>query len=153
MTGYQDFPEIIDALVTALTAADELSGVTVVDGPVEEPVHDSIAVGAAADPAEPGLEITSETADLAGQRDRRTATVRLLLTADGAELAPARRRLYELVDGADAAVRRAPDLGGVVARARLTELAVWQGRHGTGFRVGAEADVEVDTWANRLRSA
>ncbi|WP_017590917.1 hypothetical protein [Nocardiopsis ganjiahuensis] len=153
MTGYQEFPEIIDALVTALTEADELSGVTVVDGPVEQPGHDSIAVGAAAAPEEPGLEIASEPADLAGQRDRRTATVRLLLTADGAELAQARRRLYELVDGADAAVRRTPDLGGVVARARLTELAVWQGRHGTGFRVGAEADVEVDTWANRLRSA
>lgn len=152
MTEYQDFPAIIDALVTTLTEAEELDGVTIVDGPMEQAEYDSIAVGTAADPAEPGLEIVSESADLAGERDRRTATVRLLLTADGGELAPARRRLYELLDGADSAVRRSPDLGGVVARARLTELAVWQGRYSDGFRVGAEADVEVDTWTNRLRS-
>lgn len=150
MTGYQEFPEIIDALVTTLTEAEELTGATIVDGPVKEEGREGIAVGVAADPEEPGLEIVSETADLAGLRDRRTATVRLLLSADDDTLPSARRRLYELVDGADAAVRRTPDLGGVVARARLTGLAVWQGRHTGGYRVGAEADVEVDTWANRL---
>lgn len=113
MSGPED---AIEALV-GLWRAD-LVGVQVEDGPpVVDLSGDVILVGFT--PENLPLTAVAEVADLRGGNNEAFIVASVARSWSGsAEIAPVRRRCYEMVEAAKSSVRADPTLGGRVARAR-----------------------------------
>ena len=138
-------PAALDAIVSALAAVPELSGVQVVDGPsLEWAQGDRIEVGSAADgPAAEAVE------GPAGLGSRRSAVdvycVAVSWTGDVA-VKPRRDRAYQILDAVRGELRRDQTLSGRVARAQLVSDSYVADQTGQGLLVAVEFTVRVDAF-------
>jgi hypothetical protein len=146
-------PAAMDALVTAFNAAPELAGVTVRDGPStsQATVREVISVGYTGTEGESDAESQLMTEGLGGSSDREQFTIRCAAAAlrGTTDLPAARRRAYELLSAAGAAIARDRTLGGAVMRAMVGSHSLTQGQTSDGAQAVVVFEVSCDAYSGR----
>jgi hypothetical protein len=143
----------MDALVAAFNAAPELAGVTVRDGPStsQATVREVISVGYTGTEGESDAESQLMTEGLGGSSDREQFTIRCAAAAlrGTTDLPAARRRAYELLSAAGAAIARDRTLGGAVMRAMVGSHSLTQGQTSDGAQAVVVFEVSCDAYSGR----
>jgi hypothetical protein len=143
----------MDALVAAFTAAPELEGVTVRDGPStsQATVREVISVGYTGAEGESDAESQLLTEGLGGATDREQFSIRCAAAAlrGTTDLPAARQRAYELLAAAGAAIARDRTLGGSVMRAMVGSHNLTQGQTSDGAQAVVVFEVSCDAYSGR----
>lgn len=146
-------PAAIDALVTALTQADGLGSVAVLDGPeVDASSRDeALIVGAGAVDDPTAVDASTEHEGLSLERDREQYGIRcVLMVRDGSGSVPAaRRRAYDLLGAVGAALAADYTLGGAVMTAGLGTHGLSQDQDERGAHIVIAFTIDVDAYTRR----
>lgn len=151
MAWTSKLPAAMDALVAALTDWPGLSGVTVRDGPStsQASLQEIVSVGYTGGENETDAESTLMTEGLGGVVDREQFTIRcataVLVGGDG--VSGARRRAYELLAEAGAALAADRRLGGSVMRAVIASHALTMGQTAQGAQAVVVFEVSCDAYS------
>lgn len=148
-------PAAIDALVTVFTAWPDLGGAGVIvrDGPStsQTTVKEIVSVGFTGGEGETDAESTLLTEGLSGQVDREQFTIRcaaaVLRGSD--DIVGARRRAYELLGEAGAAVAANRSLNGSVMRAMISSHSLTMDLATNGAQAMVVFEVSCDTYSGR----
>lgn len=136
-------PAALTALVTLATTA--LPGVSVWDGPPLEEAADLLMVGYSGEDDAPAVTVTADPADLGGAscwEDYDVACELSCATGDQA-LTATRARLFGFFAALKSALAVDQKLGGVVARAYVSQWSLVQALTATGTVVGVRFTVHV----------
>lgn len=146
-------PAAIDALVTAFEAADELTGVTVWDGPQVSKAtpQEMLTVAYSGEETDSDAEATSIPEGLGGGADRETFTIRCAagVLRGTTDMAAARRRAYEIVALAGTVIARDPRLGGCVMRARIASHSLRTDQTSSGAQAIVIFGIDCDAYSGR----
>jgi hypothetical protein len=151
MAWASKLPAAMDALVAAFTAWPGLTGVTVRDGPStsQTTVQEIVSVGYTGGENETDAESTLMTEGVGGSIDREQFTIRcataVLIGGDG--VAVARRRAYELLAEAGAALAANRQLGGSVMRAMIASHALTMDQTAKGAQAVVVFEVACDAYS------
>ncbi|WP_392971178.1 hypothetical protein [Streptomyces sp. LN245] len=151
MAWTSKLPAAMDALVAAFTDWPGLAGVTVRDGPStsQAAVQEIVSVGYTGGENGTDAESTLMTEGLGGVVDREQFLIRcataVLVGGDG--VAVARRRAYELLAEAGAAIAANRQLGGSVMRAMIASHALTMDQTPKGAQVGVVFEVSCDAYS------
>lgn len=147
-------PVVIEALVTALRGAPELTGVKVYDGPTlsGSSAKEALNVGTSPSPdvdAATSAEGQESREGLAVDRTREQYTIHCGVSVlNGSSNAPAaRRRVFELLAAVGAALAADPTLGRTVLQVQIGTwtLAQQQGQTGAVATIAFGIDVDAFT--------
>jgi hypothetical protein len=144
-------PDAIDGLVTLFGAWPGLSGVDVLDGPTasQQTFREVLTVGWTGGDDESDAESTLLTEGLGGSPDREQFSVRCaaaVLRGTG-DLPAARRRAYELLSAAGAAIAQDRTLRGAVMRAMVASHSLAQDLTQQGAQVTVTFEVSCDAYS------
>lgn len=144
-------PDAMDGLVAVFTAAPEMAGVPVRDGPStsQATVQEILSVGYTGSEDETDAEAQASAEGLNPVRDREQFTIRCaaaVLQGTGS-ISAARRRAYEIVGGAGAALARDHTLGGIVLRAMIGTHSLSQDLTDRGVQVVVVFGVDCDAYS------
>jgi hypothetical protein len=151
MAWASKLPAAMDALVAAFTAWPGLDGVTVRDGPStsQAAVQEIVSVGYTGGESGTDAESTLMTEGLGGVVDREQFLIRcataVLVGGDG--VAGARRRAYELLAEAGAAIAADRQLGGSVMRAMIAAHAFTMEQTNKGAQAVVLFEVSCDAYS------
>lgn len=143
-------PAAIEALVTAFTEWPGLGGdgVAVRDGPStsQATVQEVVSVGYTGAEDENSAESTLLTEGLGGAADREQFTIRCVAVVlrGKDDVSDARRRAYELLSQAGAAIAADRKLGGSVMRAMISSHSLDQAQTTQGAQAAVAFDVSCD---------
>lgn len=144
-------PAALEALVTALEAWPGLAGVTVRDGPStsQATVQELVSVGYTGGDDDNSGESTLLTEGLGGSVDREQFTVRCIAVVlrGSDDISGARRRAYELLSEAGAAIAVNRTLGGIVMRAMVSSHSLTQDQTPSGAQAAVVFDVTCDAYS------
>lgn len=144
-------PAAMDSLAAALERWAGLAGVTVRDGPStsQATVQEVVSVGYTGGDGESDAESTLLTEGLGGGVDREQFTIRCAAAVlqGGDDIAGARRRAYELLAQAGAAIAADRSLGGSVMRAMVGSHSLTQGLTPQGAQVVVVFEVSCDAYS------
>jgi hypothetical protein len=144
-------PDAMDGLVTTLTVWPGLAGVTVRDGPStsQATVQEIVSVGYTGGEDENDADSTLLTEGLGGQVDREQFTIRcaaaVLRGSD--DVSGARKRAYELLGEAGAAIAANRNLGGSVMRAMIASHSLSMGQTPSGAQAVVVFEVSCDAYS------
>ncbi|MEU2924208.1 hypothetical protein ABZ636_03975 [Streptomyces sp. NPDC007251] len=150
MAWASKLPGAIDGLVAVLGASPGLSGVKVLDGPStsQQTMKEVLTVGWTGQDDETDAESTLVTEGLGGSPDREQFTIRcaaaVLRGTD--DLPGARRRAYELLTEAGAAIAANRTLRGAVMRAMVGSHSLAQDLTQQGAQVTVIFEVSCDAY-------
>lgn len=154
MAGWaSSVPSVIDALLVRFAAAPELVGAEVRDGPgvSKADVMEIVSVGWTGIDGE--LDADSQLAHegLGSSPDREISTVRCAAAVlnGSADMGAARRRAYQLVAGAGAALAREHTLNGACMRAIVGSTSLSQAQISNGAQAVVVFEVNVDAFTGR----
>lgn len=144
-------PDAMDGLVAVFTAAPEMAGVPVRDGPStsQATVQEILSVGYTGSEDETDAEAQASAEGFNPVRDREQFTIRCaaaVLQGTGS-ISVARRRAYEIVGGAGAALARDHTLGGIVLRAMIGTHSLSQDLTDRGVQVVVVFGVDCDAYS------
>lgn len=146
-------PAAMDRLFAAFSAAPELEGVTVWDGPStsQATVTEMVSVGYTGGEDETAAEAEVSPEGYGSNPDRERFTIRCVaaVLVGSSDIAAARRRAYELVAGAGSAIARDRTLGSTVMRAVLGSHALSEPLTDRGAQAVVVFTVECDTYSGR----
>jgi len=150
MAWASKLPLAMDALVAAFQDWPGLAGVTVRDGPStsQATVQEVVSVGYTGGDDETDAESTLLTEGLGGSPDREEFTIRCAAAVlrGGDDIAGVRRRAYELMGEAGAAVAADRTLGGAVMRAMVSSHSLTQGLTQQGAQAVVVFEVSCDAY-------
>jgi hypothetical protein len=150
MAWTSKLPVAMDALVAALTDWPGLSGVTVRDGPStsQATLQEIVSVGYTGEDGT-DAESTLLTEGMGGSIDREQFTIRcataVLIGGDG--VSGARRRAYELLTEAGAAIAANRQLGGSVMRAMISSHSLAMDQTPKGAQAVVMFEVSCDAYS------
>ena len=153
MAWASKLPAAIDGLVSVFGAWPGLSGVKVLDGPStsQQTLQEVLTVGWTGADDETDAESTLLTEGLGGSPDREQVTIRcaaaVLRGAD--DLSGARRRAYELLAEAGAAIAQDRTLRGAVMRAMVGSHSLGQDLTQQGAQAVVTFEVSCDAYSGR----
>lgn len=151
MTWTSRLPAAMDGLAAAFEGWAGLAGVTVRDGPStsQATVQEVVSVGYTGADGESDAESTLLTEGLGGGVDREQFTIRCAAAVlqGGDDIAGARRRAYELLAQAGAAIAADRSLGGAVMRAMVGSHSLTQGLTPQGAQAVVVFEVSCDSYA------
>lgn len=144
-------PDAMDGLVAVFTAAPEMAGVPVRDGPStsQATVQEILSVGYTGSEDETDAEAQASAEGLNPVRDREQFTIRCaaaVLQGTGS-ISAARRRAYEIVGAAGAVLARDHTLGGIVLRAMIGTHSLSQDLTDRGVQVVVVFGVDCDAYS------
>lgn len=144
-------PEAMDALIAAYRTAPELTGVTVRDGPStsQATVMEVVSVGYTGDDGEKDAEADTRVEGMGADRERITIRCVAAVLKGGNDIPAARKRAYELLTAAGAAIGRDPRLGGTVMRARISGHTLQQHLTDRGAQAVIVFTVDCDAFTGR----
>jgi hypothetical protein len=151
MAWVSKLPATIDGLVAAFGAWPGLSGVKVLDGPSasQQTLQEVLTVGWTGGDDESDAESTLLTEGLGGAPDREQFTIRcaaaVLRGTD--DLPGARRRAFELLSEAGAAIAQDRTLRGAVMRAMVGSHSLAQDLTQQGAQVTVTFEVSCDAYS------
>jgi hypothetical protein len=144
-------PDAMDRLVAVFAAAPDLAGVTVRDGPSasQATMQEILSVGYTGSDDETDSETQTSAEGFNPARDREQFTIRcaaaVLQGAGG--ISAARKRAYEIVAAAGAALARDHTLGGTVLRAMIGSHSLSQDLTDRGVQVMVVFGVDCDAYS------
>lgn len=153
MAWSSKLPAAIDGLVAAFGAWPGLSGVTVLDGPStsQKTLQEVLTVGWTGQDGETDADATLAREGLGGDPDRETFSIRcaaaVLRGTD--DLSGARRRAYELLSEAGAAIAADRRLGGTVLSAMVGSHSLSQDLGQQGAQAVVTFTVDCDSYTGR----
>lgn len=146
-------PDAIDALVQALTVAEELQGVAVWDGPqvTKATPKEILSVGFTGVDGDMDAEATTSREGLGGSRDREAFTIRCAAAVliGTTKIGDARRRAYAIVSATGAVLARHRTLNGTVMRAQIGSHSLSQDQTNSGAQVIVTFGVDCDAFTRR----
>lgn len=138
-------PDVLAQLVAIATAAPELEGVVVRDGPLLEQDTDLrvLYVGWGGGTEDTDVETQVSEDDLAGSPSQETATIRCTAWARSGDtdVPSVRSQVYAVVSGLGAAIDRDRRLGGAVMRAMIGGHALTQQQTSRGAQAALTFEV------------
>lgn len=146
-------PDALDALVAAFRAAPGLAGVEVFDGPVvtDSGQQEAVTVGLGDQEDPTAVEGQNAREGLAAAPDREQYTIRcaVIVRDGGGNIAPARRRAYELLGEIGGVLAADQRLGNTVMIAQLGSWSLAQEQDAKGALVTLAFNVDVDAFTRR----
>jgi hypothetical protein len=153
MSWTSRLPAAIDGLVAAFTDWPGLAGVTVRDGPStsQATVLEVVSVGYTGGEDETDAESTLLMEGLGGSPDREQLTIRCAAAVlrGGDDLPGARRRAFELLSAAGAAIAADRTLGGTVMSAMVASHSLTQAQGSQGSQAVVVFEVSCDAYTGR----
>ena len=151
MAWASKLPAAVDGLVAVFGAWPGLAGVKVLDGPStsQQTLQEVLTVGWTGADGETDADSTLLAEGLGGSPDREQVTIRcavaVLRGAD--DLSGARRRAYELLSEAGAAIAQDRTLRGAVMRAMVGSHSLAQDLTQQGAQVTVTFEVSCDAYS------
>jgi hypothetical protein len=146
-------PDTMDALLAVFTAAPELADVTVRDGPStsQATVQEILSVGYTGSDDDTDAETQVSAEGLNPARDREQFTIRCAAAVlkGGTDISAARKRAYDIVTAAGAAIARDHTLGGTVMRAMIGSHSLSQDQTDRGAQAMVIFGVDCDAYSGR----
>lgn len=146
-------PAATDGLVAAFTEWPALADVAVRDGPStsQATVQEVVSVGWTGGEDDTGVESTLLTEGLGGAVDREQFTIRCTAAVlrGSTDIPGARRRAYELLGEAGAAIAADRTLGGTVMRAMIASHSLMQEQTSSGAQAVVMFEVTCDSYTGR----
>lgn len=153
MVWASKLPGAVDALTRAFTAWPTLGGdgVAVMDGPwtSQATLKEAVSVGWTGGEDENGAESTLLTEGLGGAVDREQFTIRCVAVVlrGTDDMTGARKRAYEILAEAGAAIAADRKLGGAVMRAMISAHSLDQAQTTQGAQALVMFDVSCDAYS------
>lgn len=153
MAWASQLPTAVDALVAAFAGWPGIggAGVAVKDGPwtSQATLKEAVSVGWTGGEDENGAESTLLTEGLGGAVDREQFTIRCVaVVLRGADdMTGARKRAYEILGQAGAAIAADRKLGGAVMRAMISAHSLDQAQTTQGAQALVMFDVSCDAYS------